>query len=181
MFRTPDRRPPHNLFANTLNAWKELDARGLNQPTKFNAWMFGDGVPGMSKPTQAVTIPYTSGAVKWAYDDRVGKWTRFISGRPHTDKDTGKPLTAANVIVIYANHVGTDIIEDRGGSHSIEVQVWGQGPLKVFRDGRMIEGMWRRATPDTLELLSTDGESIVLKRGNSWVEFVPLNLAVKAS
>ncbi|MCL5995872.1 MAG: DUF3048 domain-containing protein [Chloroflexi bacterium] len=182
MFRTPDRRAPHNLFANTLNAWNELQARGLNQPTSFNSWSFGGGVPETATATQAITIPYTSGAVRWAFDASAGKWTRFVSSRPHTDKATGAPLMAANILVVYANHVATNIIEDSGGSRSIEIQLWEQGRLQVFRDGRMIEGTWKRAANGGgLELVDAGGAAIVLKPGNSWLELVPLKLAVKTS
>ena len=182
MFRTPDRRAPHNLFANTLNAWNELQTRGLNQPTAFNAWSFGGGVPETATATQSVTIPYTSGAVRWTFDAGAGKWTRFVSNRPHTDKATGSPLTAANVLVVYANHVATNIIEDSGGSRSIEIQLWEQGRLQVFRDGRMIEGIWKRAVSGSgLELVDTSGAAIALKPGNTWIELAPLKLAVKTS
>jgi hypothetical protein len=182
MFRTPDRVAPHNLFANTLNAWKELDARGLNQPTTFNTWRFNGDAGGAGEPARAITIPYTSGAVTWAYDAGRGQWMRSISGKAHADKLTGQQLGFANVVVAYANHVFTNIIEDSGGSRSIEVQLWGQGPLKVFRDGKMIEGTWRRdANGSGIAFVDANGGTIALKPGTTWIELVPLPMAVKAS
>jgi hypothetical protein len=182
MFRTPDRRAPHNLYANTVNAWKELEARGLNQPTTFNTWSFSAAAPQNGKPVKSLTVPYTSGAVVWAYNANSGLWARSISGRSHTDRTTNAQLRAANVIVLYAHHAPTDIREDRGGSPSIQIQLWGEGPLKVFRDGKMIEGMWKRTgNAGGLTFIDASGATIPLKPGNSWVELVPLNMVLKTS
>jgi hypothetical protein len=181
MFRTPDRLPPHNLYANTVNAWNELVKRHKNQPTTFHSWVFNSTAPSIGQPAKSVTIPYTSGAVTWTYNASSEKWARAIAGRPHTDKETGQPISATNVVVIYANHIPTDIIEDRGGSHSIEIQLWGSGPLKVFRNGEMIEGTWKREDNGSgLAFMDTHGDTIALHPGTSWIELVPLNLAVKS-
>ena len=181
MFRTPDRLPPHNLYANAQNALKELQKRGKDTPTAFNSWTFLP-TPENGEPARAITIPYTAGQVTWVYNSTAGEWLRAINGRPHTEKLTGKQLGAANVIVLYANHVYTPIIEDVGGSHSIQVQLWGDGPAKIFRDGKMIEGRWQR-TGNAMGLTFVDakGNAISLKPGVTWIEFAPLNMAVKAS
>jgi hypothetical protein len=181
MFRTSDQVPPHNLFANTVNARKELDKRNKNIPSVFKTWTFDERVGGAGEPARQITIPYTSGAVTWVYDPSAGVWARSIGRRPHIEKLTNKQLTAANVIVVFANHVFTPIIEDRGGSRSIEVQLWGDGPVKVFRDGKMIEGTWRRTGGQVGWLfVDASGAPIALKPGNTWLQMVPLNFAVKA-
>jgi Protein of unknown function (DUF3048) N-terminal domain/Protein of unknown function (DUF3048) C-terminal domain len=182
MFRTPDRYPPHNLFANTLNAWKELDARGLNKPTTFNTWTFSNSAPDGGTSVKAVNIPYTSGNVKWVFDPNSGLWTRSIGGRPHTDTTTGKALSASNVMVLFANHITTLIIEDVGGSHAIQIQLWGEGPLWFFRDGKKIEGKWlRTGNAGGLTFVDKNGQVIPLKPGQSWLEMAPLTMAVKTS
>ena len=182
MFRTPDRLPPHNLYANAQNALKELQARGKDKPTAFNSWTFSTTAPADATPTHAISIPYTSGMVTWAYNATKGQWLRAINGYPHTEKLTGEQLSMDNVIVVYANHVNTLIIEDVGGSHSIQVQLWGDGPATIFRDGKMIQGRWQRTgNAMGLAFVDSDGNAIPLKPGHTWIEFVPLNMAVKAS
>lgn len=181
MFRTADAYKPHNLFANPLNAWAELTARGVNKPTTFNTWAFSNSLIG-GRAAMTVSIPYTSGVVGWKYDAATGLWARSMSGRAHVDKLTGKQITAANVLVVYVNHVKTLIQEDAGGSRSIQVQLWGDGPAKVFRDGKMIEGFWRRAGNAVgFSLVDKSGNVIPFRPGATWIQLAPLNMAVKQS
>ena len=181
MFRTAG-VAPNNLFANTLNAWKEFVKRGLNQPTSFHSWAFNASAPTSGVAVKGVNVPYTSGTVSWKYNSTTGLWARSISGVPHTDKDTGKQLTANNVIVVYAYHAVTLIQEDVSGAKSIQIQLWGQAPVQVFRDGRMLDGNWKRpAQPNAFELVDGNGQPITLKPGNTWIEVVPLSFPVKAT
>lgn len=173
-FRTRDRSVPHNLFGNTLRAWEELDKRGVNAPSTFRAWTF-DPNPPEGKPTSLISVGYKSGDVNWAYDPESGKWMRSLGRERQVDALTREQISAANVMVVYAPHVTTLIQEDVGGSRSIEIQVWGEGPLRVFRDGREIGGRWRRG-PEVgmFDLLDVNGNRIPLKPGNTWIEFVPM-------
>ncbi len=174
MFRVSSRRPPHNLFANTLNAWRELDKRGNNLPSTFQAWRFSETPPD-GKPTQVIEVAYRSGTVRWSWDAATQRWTRALSGQTQVDALNRQPITAANVMVIYAHHQTTLIQEDVTGAKSIEIQIWGEGPLRVFRDGREIGGRWRRG-PDvgSFELLDVNNNPIPLRPGNTWIEFVPI-------
>ena len=181
MYRTNDAGVPHNLFASAVNAWATLDKAGKNQPSAFRSWTFNPAPPGGGQPATSVNIPYTSGTVTWKYDEAAGLWSRWYGRQPHTEKLTRQPLTAANVVVVYAHHQPTLIVEDTGGSRSIEIQLWGEGPLQVFRDGRMIDGHWRRPSQaGALEFIGADGVPIPLKPGATWIELVPLSFGVKA-
>ncbi len=174
MFRVSERRPPHNLFANTINAWRELDKRNQNVPSTFRAWTFREAPPD-GKPTQLIEVVYRSGKVSWTWDAGIGRWKRSLSGKVQVDALNGQPLTAANVMVVYAHHQTTLIEEDVTGAKSIEIQVWGEGPLRVFRDGREIGGRWLRG-PDVgnFELRDVNNNPIPLRPGNTWIEFVPI-------
>jgi hypothetical protein len=182
MFRTPDRLPPHNLYANAQDALKELQARGKDQPTAFDSWTFTTTAPPNGEPTHVISVPYTSGTVTWVYNATAGVWLRAISGYPHTEKLTGAQLGTENVIVVYANHVNTLIIEDVGGAHSIQIQLWGDGPATIFRDGKRMQGRWQRTgNAMGLTFVDTNGNPIPLKPGHTWIEFAPLDMQVKAS
>lgn len=118
------------------------------------------------------------GVVGWRYDSASKLWARSLSGQPFDDAETGKPITAANVLVVNAFHAITLIQEDSTGSKSIQIQLWGEGPLKVFRDGKMIEGVWRRpGDVGVLELRDNNGQPIA-KPGNTWIQLVPGDLEV---
>ncbi|MGQ9814753.1 MAG: DUF3048 domain-containing protein [Candidatus Roseilinea sp.] len=181
MFRTSDRPMPHNLFANTANAWRVLDERGKNQRTTFNTWVFDPVAPSGGQTATTVSIPYQADPVDWNYNAGTGLWERNVDGQPHVDAETGQTLTAANVIVAFAYHAVTAIQEDNTGAMSIQIQLWGQGPVKIARDGRVIDGMWRRpGQPGVLEFIDAQGNPIPLKPGNSWLELAPLDFPVQA-
>jgi hypothetical protein len=180
MFRTSDRVAPHNLFANTVNAWRVFTERGKNQRTAFNSWTFSETPPAAGAAAAAIDIPYAADPVRWTRDEATGLWNREVDGAPHVDADNGRQLTAANVVVLYAYHAETLIQEDTTGARSIQVQLWGQGPLSVYRDGRRVDGMWRRPdAPNALELVDAQGAPIPLKPGNTWIEVVPLDFGVR--
>ena len=121
-------------------------------------------------------MAYKSGVVGWTYNAAAGTWARALSGKAQIDAATGKPIAVANVIVVLAHHVTTLIQEDVTGSKSIEVQLWGEGPLRIFRDGREYGGKWKRnAEVGNFEFFDPAGKRIPLKPGNSWIQMVPLS------
>ena len=61
-----------------------------------------------------------------------------------------------------------------GGHYSIEIQVWGEGPATLFRDGLRYEGRWQRNdSKNMLTFTDLDGNVLPFKPGNTWVEVVP--------
>ena len=82
-----------------------------------------------------------------------------------------------NIVVVSARHVDTDIPETevRQGAYSIEIQIWGEGPATIFRDGQRFEGRWHRNNPnDMLTFTDLDGNPLPLAPGNTWFQLVPL-------
>jgi hypothetical protein len=116
--------------------------------------------------------------VDYRYDLASGSYLRWNAGVPHVDAASGQQLSAKNVVVVYATHVDTDIFEDepRRNHPSVQIQLWGTGPVVVFRDGQAYEGLWAR--PEREDMLvfrdSTGQIPIPLKPGNTWIELVPL-------
>lgn len=147
-----------------------LQAKGLDQPVGIESWGFSDQPPAGS-PASTVTIPYPNGTVVWRWDAGIGRYRRFLGGAPDVDANSGQQITAANVILLYAVHGKTDIVEDSLGSTAIDIQLQGSGAVKIARDGMVIDGSWQR----TSEFQPTKF-SVPLKPGNSWVELVPSNV-----
>jgi hypothetical protein len=175
MFRTNDRSAPHNLFGNASNATKELDKRGKNAPSTFRSWSFSADVNPSGKPTSVVDVDYKSGVVGWTYEAGKSVWLRALGGRPQVDATTSQQISVSNVVLVYANHVTTLIQEDVTGSKSIEIQVWGEGPVRIFRDGREYGGKWKRnAELGNFEFFDPAGKRIALKPGNTWIQMVPV-------
>ena len=171
----------HTLFSDPAVLRQLADERGINERPDFPMQMaFSDALPAGGEPVDAFEVNYLVGTctAEWEYLADNGVWGRSIAGTVHTDALTGLQITASNVIIVLANHVYTDILEDTwGGGHmSIEAQVWGQGTALIFRDGQMYGGLWRReARNDMLTFYHGDGSPLPLRPGNSWIQIVPLD------
>ena len=153
-----------------------MKQKGLEGPVKLKAWTFSASgeVPPDGRPAAQIQIPYPpKSATLWLYDSRTGRYLRFIEGRPHTDAEDGRQLSAANVIVAYARHETTDIIEDSLGSRSIRIVLRGSGKAQVFHDGVLLEGTWQRPDDGLIQFAAANGRPIQLKPGNTWIEIVP--------
>ncbi|GBD09769.1 Putative lipoprotein YerB [Candidatus Thermoflexus japonica] len=170
----------HTLFTSTRRLWEEATRRGINTPQDLRGMRFSEQPPAGGQPVSTFIVPYRVEPVTWRYDPGSGRWLRWTAGQPHMDALTGRQLSAANVAVVYAHHQTTDILEDRLGNYSIEIQIWGSGPVRIFRDGRMYEGQWQRfRREDMLHFVDAQGQPIPLKPGNTWFELVPLDMRVQ--
>lgn len=171
MFRAPDRPVPHNLFANPAAAWATLAQRGLNQPSAFGAFRFDAAVPGGGRPASSLAVRYLGGAANWAYDAASGMWLRSTSGIAQVDPNTRQRMSAANVLVLTAPHVDTPIIEDSLGSKSIEIQLWGSGPARLYRDGQAFDGTWVRGEGVyNFRVIDGSGNTLAFKPGKTWIQ-----------
>jgi hypothetical protein len=127
---------------------------------------------GVAAPS--VVIPYPEGArVEWKYSAASGRYLRFVAGRPFTDAASGEQIAASNVIVYYAEHQPTDIVEDAGGATSLRIIIEGEGQAQVIRDGLLFAGRWNTPGDRPPQFVADDGGALPLKPGNTWIEVVP--------
>jgi hypothetical protein len=181
-FRVPEtgKAFEHTLFTSTDTLWSLADDRDLNTRQDLSGLAFSQMPLSEGQPANSTEFAYLSGiaSAEWTYDSDLNLYRRSVLGQAHTDALTGKQLTAANVIVLYANHVDTTILEDLvgGGHYSIEIQLWGEGPAQIIRDGEVFDGIWKRwARQDMLSFFDKAGNPLPLKPGNSWFQVVPLD------
>jgi hypothetical protein len=180
-FRVPREGVPfeHTLFADLPAIWDWLAQKDLNTRPDLNGLAFSQTEPIEGTSATRVSIGYVAAEsqVEWIYTLGTRQYLRWQGGQPHTDALTGEQLSAANVVVISAHHQETDILEDTvgDGHFSIEIQIWGEGPATLFRDGLRIEGRWQRADPSNmLVFYDLNGAVLPLKPGNTWFQLVPL-------
>lgn len=179
LFRIEDEThfEPHNLYANLEEVWSLADERGFNQiPDLTPGMTFEQAAPGMGTPASTVHIQYYGSNVRWRYDAETGVYAREQDGELHLDELTGEQLIAANVVVVRAEHVPTTIVEDELGQLSLEIQIWGEGEVSIFRDGQRFDGIWHRNNrEDMLTFTDIPGNIIPLKPGNTWFQIIPLS------
>ncbi|MCC7358877.1 MAG: DUF3048 domain-containing protein [Anaerolineales bacterium] len=150
-----------------------------------SGFVFAPAAPAGGAPVDQVTLDYSSAAhVAYRYNAAAGNYIRWqeqdLTGTlaVHLDALTNQPITTNNVVVLFVNHQNNFVPEDfrDGGNCGLEIQLWTIGPAKVFRDGQMYEGLWRRdeSTSMRLRLEDGSGQPIPLKPGNTWFGLVVL-------
>ena len=175
----------HTLFSDTQSLWEIAEERGLNERQDLSGWTFSEEPPEGGSPATSIEILYTPkyASAEYQYDQERQAYLRSIFGEPHGDELTGEQIAARNVVVLYANHLETDIVEDSTGPriyYSIEIQLWGEGRAIVFRDGQAFEGRWvRPQRPDMIRFVDDTGNPIPLKPGNTWIQVVPFGFEIE--
>jgi hypothetical protein len=165
------------MFTDTYRLRETLKERGQEtKPEYKNGMAFHPTPPSGGTPAKEIEVNYSATSAFWFYDIGLGNYSRWSDGIPHLDASTDQPLAFDNILVLNAKHVNTEIIEDSGGSPSIQIQLWGEGPVSVFRDGRRFDGIWKRQKPeDMLTFYDLQGNIIPLSPGKSFIEVIPLD------
>lgn len=149
--------------------------RGLEKEWSRPGFEFSQEPPTFSAGNATVIdIAYPGGnSVQWRYDPARGGYVRSQGGVDQMDPALGgQPVVAQNVIVMVAAHSLTDIVEDSLGTLGVDIELYGFGDFRIFRDGLVYEGTWR-ADPENPPRWFGPGEAIVqLKPGQSWVQVV---------
>jgi hypothetical protein len=185
----------NSLFASTTAVRAALieQASAAGQPPPGRADLRGLAFsPRVASGAPAVELAIRfsgSAQVSWRYDATIGRYARWQETAPdgplteHLDANTSTQLTAANVVVISANHQNNFVPEDfrDGGYCGYEIQLWTSGPARLLRDGVVIEGRWVRdvSTGMRLQFFDAANAPLLLKPGNTWFEVVPLTAPVE--
>lgn len=180
------RRYELTLYTDTDSLWDLVAERGINDRQDFGGmWVFSEEPPARGMEATGVKITYKPGEseVEYRYDSGTRTYRRFDLGQPLVDDATGTQVAPSNVLVLYANHVDTDIAADTHDPnktwYSVSIQLWGAGPAKLLRDGQVYEGQWVRENPQTpndrLIIVDGEGRQIPFRPGQTWVQLVRLD------
>ena len=170
---------PHNMFTNVEALWQLADQNGQSQRPDLNGMAFHpDPPPNATGSGLLADIRYRATRVLWHYDPETGQYYRTSDGQRHFDANTETQISAANVVIIYADHFETDIPESQLGdsvTYGLEMTIQGQGDAILYRDGQRYEALWvRDGLFDRLSLRSQDGELLYFKPGTTWFQVVRL-------
>jgi hypothetical protein len=168
---------PHNMFTNPNALWQMAEVNGVNFPPDLHGMVFDEAVPeGGIEPGRFIDLRYRATRVRWEYDSSTGLYYRFADGQGHYDANTMEQITAENVVIIFADHRETDIVESEfqgSVSYSIEIKLWFEGDAILFRDGQQFPARWVRPTrEDLIGLRTMDGDFLPLKPGQTWYQVI---------
>lgn len=164
-WRESSRKAPSNLYTDTSPHW--ASASGGAPPAQFAYRAAGVGSPGT--PVAGLTVAFRSNNATWQWDG--GMWLRNQGGSAHKTA-WGDRVSAANVVVIETQRVGTGMV-DASGATVPEFVFVGTGTATVFTDGMKVEGVWTRPTLSSVATLTTpEGAVIELTPGRTWIELI---------
>lgn len=153
----------------------------LNERQNLSGMRFTSEPPQGGETGTQVTVRYSLDAyTRWVFDPETGLYVRYQdaqldngNGEEYevlTDRNTEKPITASNVIVILADH---SYFFRSGSSEIVEINLLGSGDAYLLRDGKVYQVTWSRTNGDEiLSLVDVNGNPFSLKPGNSWYQVV---------
>lgn len=171
---------PHNLFALPEDIWQRAaELREQTRPENVNGTAFRTLPPAGAHDTATrLEVRHLSLIAEWFYDDELRQYLRFTDGEEHGDSLTGEQLAVENVLVVYAYHELSDIVEDVWNdevSYGHRISLLQTGDLLLFRDGQVYTGHWSRFNPgEQLRFLDEQNIPLYLKPGASWIHVVKL-------
>jgi hypothetical protein len=167
----------HTLFTDTNELWSVVTAREINRRPRFSSpgWAFSDQAPDGGTPARSVQLDFARTSVTWRYDPVSQKYLRWTDGIPHNDALTGRQLAFDNVITISTYHEEQVLFEEKyfGAEHSLYIELQGEGPATLLRNGQSYEGRWMREEEgDIFTFFGIDGKPLLLKPGQTFFEII---------
>ena len=152
----PASQTTDKLFTSAPAVWNLATSLGVNGPQDLSGFAFDPQAPAGGTPISTAHIDWqvNNTVAEWRYDAGTQVYDRWIDTdtmptlTQHIDTLNSQPLTAANVVVIYANYVTSNIHESDSSAEpfffSYDIELYGSGPAKLFRDGQMYDLTWTR-------------------------------------
>ena len=179
--RTTTRVAPHNAYTNSAALISCLTQKGY--PTTYQGGPtrpFVDDTPATDRPaSQSITVPYHTVSVGYQFDPATDKYIRLLNGKKQIDPANNQQVFARNIIVMFQT-VSNDYL-DSSGIQRIDISNVGSGKAIVFKEGKAINGTWKKTSDTALTRYYDDsGNEIPLVRGEIFIQSVPPGTAVTA-
>lgn len=179
-WREKDRKAPHNLYSNDEKLREGADKHNFSDEVKIPEYTFlKEEAAEAGSNSETSFVPAGEDAAKvdikfllenyrvgYTYDEQSKLYQRSINGEPHIDLNNNAVLTAANVIVLGANH---KVLDDVG---RLAVDVDSGGEAMLFQQGKVIKGQWVRSDGDVIRFVK-DGKEVPLVPGTTYFNIVP--------
>ena len=181
----------HTMYSTTTKLWdfakkdRELtnvDEKGTVWNTKFVSYSFKDDAALADRPaSQAIHVEFWKGYgeffVDWNYNKTSNDYSRNNGGVSHIDKDTGKQLTAKNIVMLFMTERSAN--DGYEGNLHLLYGTKGTGKAFIFMDGKQVIGKWKKDSRTARTLLfDAAGNPIKFDRGQTWFQILPTEAIV---
>jgi hypothetical protein len=171
-WRSRDRQAPHNLYTSTDRLWTRAHNFGWDQKIDYASWKYKEDMEVKKRPQGGeVNILYANPSfkVKYNYSPSLNSYLRVINNESHLDETSGKQLSPKNVAVMW---VFTWPLYDQ--ENGWEIETISAGKAKIFLDGQVISGTWKKEGRTTrTKFYNEQGSEINFNRGQTWIQVVP--------
>jgi len=170
---------PHNGFTSGELMQEGIERSGYDHAPDFSAWKFAEDADLKDRPLGG-TLDVTYGSfdfnVQYAYQPTSNTYVRSQAGVLHTDANTGEPASPKNVLVVRAPHF---VYSDHGGYLQFDIQ--SGGDCALYHDGVEQKCKWIKGKDedDPLRITDTAGKPLTFTAGQTWIQVVLPEAAVK--
>jgi hypothetical protein len=173
--RTSNRVPPDNLFTSTTALYALSGSFNKKWGAPQPVFSYSPAPAPGSTPAASLRINFSYATdVIWTWNAGMGQWVHSYSDGADIDALTGRPVVTSNVVVLVTKYKFGRYAEHIGGSGDFESQTIGTGIGYVLRDGKVDKVKWkRRFVSDPWTFVGSDGTTVSLAPGKTWVEIVP--------
>lgn len=172
----------NNVFFNTTKWSACANKKSLDDsPQTISGGFFTTDMPKSELQAARIYSLYSIYSYNyWEYDPATSNYFRYqeandmVHGKPEayaplSDTQTGLPVTAANVVVLFAPHIFANTYDAHDEVFHIDLIDFGNAV--VFRDGVAIPAHWNRIERDQpLALTYLDGSPIYLHPGRTFYQ-----------
>lgn len=178
--RISSRVPPDNLYTNTSALYALAPEDHSVPPSIFH---FEATPPSGGNRTASFSINFSYGTdVIWRWDPKLSAWVHTYSGATDIDAWSGRPVTAANVVICSVSYSFGPYIESPGGTGDVESVTTGSGPGYVLRNGQAWRVTWHRPSLSSgFTFTDAAGNPVPLAPGRTFVELAPDGTAMSPS
>lgn len=168
-WRSKERKAPHNLYSSLEKLREGAERKKYRSDVEVPAYTFAEtGSSESGVPATNITISFLMQDYKvgYAYDAASGLYKRSIGDKPHIDMNNDQQLSAANLVVLGANHKTLD------NAGRLAVDLTDGGSAVLFQQGKAVEAEWVRS-PDGMIRIVKNGAELPFVPGKTFFHIVP--------
>lgn len=168
-WRVNDRPSPHNLYSSTIRTWEIAEERGWDGHSEVESWSFKNDAPVDERVDSfKAEVAFSNSAnykVTWEYDKATNRYLRYIGGVADKDLESGRQISAKNVIIQEVDVEGPVDEYNR-----LIITTTGSGSATILRDGEVVYGTWEKDERESrTQFYDNSGNEIDLNRGLTWI------------
>jgi hypothetical protein len=175
----------HTMYTTTSKLWKVGEERDLTDKNEdgdawdadYTTYKFKEDAPVSSRPSsQKIHVDYwanqPSFSVDWTYDPATNTYLRVNGGQVHKDRNTGKQITAKNIVEVYMTERRAN--DGYEGNLHLLYGTKGTGKAVIYMDGKQITGKWSKASRTDRMIITANGSEVKFNPGTIWFHILPL-------